>query len=119
MMKTKPFLFAFAASVIALASVFYAGRPSVGRVNAQDDSSRDQWEYLVIAGGNVNLASISGDQFSKLRKAADAGFNREASVLERNLDKLGAKGWQLVSIHGAPNDPIYYLKRSKEAKEAK
>lgn len=115
-MKAKTLLLALATSIIALALVFFLGRPSFGQAGAKDDSSNDQWEYLVIAGGNVNLASISGDQFSKLRKAADAGFTREASVLERNLDKLGAKGWQLVSVHGAPTDPIYYLKRPKDAK---
>ena len=42
-------------------------------------------------------------------------FPREASVIERNLDKLGAKGWELVSVYGLPNDPIYYLKRKRNA----
>ena len=113
-MKAKALLFVLAASLIAV--MLYAGRLSFGRAAAQEEKSDDQWEYLVIAGGNANLSSISGDQFSKLRKAADAGFSREASVLERNLDKLGAKGWELISVHGAPNDPIYYLKRAKSTK---
>ena len=91
-----------------------------GRDSARDsgsDSALDgQWEYLIVSGGNVNLTPMSGDQFSGMRKQPDGSFGREAFVLERNLDKLGAKGWELISVHGAPNDPIYYLKRPKPAR---
>ena len=68
------------------------------------------WEYLVVGGGNVNLSGNDG--FSSMRKA-DGSF-REAYPLERNLDKLGAKGWELVAVLGNPADPVYYLKRRKE-----
>jgi hypothetical protein len=87
-----------------------------GRDSAKDPAPDDQWEYLVVSGGNVNLSSMTGDQFSGMRKQPDGSFGREAFVLERNLDKLGAKGWELVSVHGVPNDPIYYLKRPKPAR---
>jgi hypothetical protein len=36
--------------------------------------------------------------------------------LERNFDKLGAKGWELVAVSGMPNDPIFYFKRPKEGR---
>jgi len=61
----------------------------------------------------VNLSSMSGDQFSGMRKQPDGSFGREAFVLERNLDKLGAKGWELVAVAGSSADPTFYLKRKK------
>ncbi|MDQ3013631.1 MAG: hypothetical protein M3X11_23370 [Acidobacteriota bacterium] len=76
----------------------------------------NQWEYLVVSGGNTNITSMTSDQFSTMRKQPDGSFGREAFVLERNLDKLGAKGWELVSVQGNPNDPVYYLKRSKSTR---
>lgn len=86
------------------------------RESGRDYASDGQWEYLVVSGGNANLSSMTGEQFSGMRKQPDGSFGREAFVLERNLDKLGAKGWELVSVHGVPNDPIYYLKRPKPAR---
>ena len=85
------------------------------RDSAKESVAEDQWEYLVVTGGNQNLSSVSGEQLSGMRKQPDNSF-REASVLERNFDKLGAKGWQLVAVHGQPNDPIYYFKRPRESR---
>jgi hypothetical protein len=50
-----------------------------------------------------------------MRKQPDGSFSREFFPLERNFDKLGAKGWELVSVHGSPNDPVYFFKRLKES----
>jgi hypothetical protein len=85
----------------------------VSRESGSNSAPDNQWEYLIVSGGTANLSPMSGDQFSSMRKQPDGSFGREAFVLERNLDKLGAKGWELVSVQGNPNDPIYYLKRSK------
>ncbi len=85
-------------------------------VASKESAADAKWEYLVVAGGNVNLTSMSSDQFSNMRKQPDGSFNREAFVLERNFDKLGAKGWELVAVYGLPNDPVYYFKRPKEVK---
>jgi len=72
--------------------------------------SPEQWEYLVVSGSNnVNFSSPSS---GTLRKDT-AGFQREAFVLEQNLDKLGAKGWELVSVSNSGPDQTYYLKRRK------
>ena len=65
---------------------------------------------MVVAGGSVNLAGV-GDLGRK--KQPDNSF-REASVLQRNLDKLGQNGWELVTVYGLPAEPVYYLKRPKE-----
>lgn len=78
--------------------------------NDQEKTGTDKWEYLIVAGGNVNLTGV-GSEMSK--RKADGSF-REASVVQRNLDKLGQQGWELVTVHGLPTEPIYYLKRPKE-----
>jgi len=75
-----------------------------------DTVIRDQWEYLVVSGSGSNL-SPSGNP--NLRKEPSVPFHREEFVLEQNLDKLGVKGWELVSVSGAPSSPVYYFKRRK------
>lgn len=76
---------------------------------ANDEQSGSGWEYLVVQGGTVNL---SGSDGGSMRKEPGA-FSRESFPLERNLDKLGMKGWELVTVAGSPADPIFYLKRRK------
>ena len=73
-------------------------------------TSAEQWEYLVVSGPQSNL-SPSGN--SSLRKEPSGGFGREGFVLEQQMDKLGAKGWELVSVTGPPGEPVYYFKRRK------
>ena len=73
--------------------------------------SGESWEYLVVSGLMTNLeASSSG---SSMRKGTTSAAGREQFAVERNLDKLGSDGWELVSVAGPPMDPIYYLKRRK------
>ena len=50
-------------------------------------SAELQWEYLVVAGGNVNLSTSGNEQYGSMRKQPDGSFGREAFALERNLDK--------------------------------
>jgi len=87
----------------------------VKNVSSKEPADGAAWEYLVVAGGNVNLESMSSSEFAGMRKQPDGSF-REATVLERNLDKLGARGWQLISVYGSTSNPIYYFKRPKEEK---
>ncbi|HKA19745.1 MAG TPA: hypothetical protein VKN18_15755 [Blastocatellia bacterium] len=75
----------------------------------QDPGPGGGWEYLIIQGGNVNL---SGSDGGSMRKEPGA-FRSEWYPLEKNLDKLGAKGWELVTVAGSPADPIFYMKRRK------
>ena len=79
------------------------------RIKADDEQGAGGWEYLVVQGGTVNLSPSDG---GSMRKEPGA-FSRESFPLEKNLDKLGAKGWELVTASGSPADPIYYFKRRK------
>lgn len=77
---------------------------------AEDDSGGDHWEYLVVSGANnVNFSSPSTGTMRK----ETAGFQRENFVLEQQMDKLGERGWQLVTVAGTERDSIYYFKRRK------
>lgn len=100
--------------VLLLASVvaFALQRPSDRRGRTDDADAIDgtpgqQWEYLVVQGGNVNF-NPSG----VIRKDPGA-FARESVPLEQNLDKLGQKGWELVQITGNAADPTFVFKRRK------
>ena len=95
-------------SLLSLAAVFTVS----GQSSRSEKDANTQWEYMVVTGGNVNLSGVS----DLSRKQPDNAFAGEASVLQRNLDKLGQKGWELVTVHGLPNQPVYYLKRPKEAR---
>src|SRR5258708_37918366 len=75
-----------------------------------DQANPEHWEYLVVSvPNNVNFSSPST---GSMRKEA-AGFQKEAFVLEQNMDKLGASGWQLVSVTPSDREPTYYFKRRK------
>lgn len=99
---------AVVALLLSLAAVFTVSGQSS---REKEKDANTQWEYMVVSGGNVNLTSVS----DLSRKQPDNAFAGEASVLQRNLDKLGQKGWELVTVHGLPNQPVYYLKRPKGA----
>jgi len=93
-----------------------SGFALVSRSSSQDGADADskassgKWEYLVVAGpSNTNFTPTGNPRMRK----EDSGFGREAFVLEVHLDKLGARGWELVSVSGVPQDPVYYFKRRK------
>ncbi|MEW6127124.1 MAG: hypothetical protein AB1757_08800 [Acidobacteriota bacterium] len=69
----------------------------------------EQWEYLVVQGGTTNLSSST----SATMRKENIGAFREAFPLESNLDKLGEKGWELVTVYGSQGDPVYFFKRRK------
>jgi hypothetical protein len=86
---------------------------SVARARGQDRQDREEgkdWEYLIVAGGNVILGPGLGSEPGRKKQNE---FNREAVTVERNLDRLGVQGWELVQVGGASNDPVFYLKRLK------
>ena len=105
----------FAAAILSLMSLVAVFTVSGQSSRGKEKDADTQWEYLVVAGaGNVNLSGTS----DLGRKQPDNSF-AEATVLERNLDKLGQKGWELVAVQavqGMPNQPMYYLKRQKESR---
>ncbi len=95
--------------LLIVACGLFAGVKTTG----QDEPAKvdkTEWEYLVVATpSNVNFTA-TGNQ--RMRKEPGP-FGREAFVLEQHLDKLGANGWELVSVAGTPADPHYYFKRRK------
>lgn len=102
-------------TVLLILVLLVPGFALVSRSSSQDgdgDSkpSGGKWEYLVVAGASSTNLTPTGN--SRMRKE-DSGFGREAFVLEAHLDKLGARGWELVSVSGVAADPVYYFKRRK------
>lgn len=76
-------------------------------VRAQDTDSK-KWEYLIVSSGGTSLTSVDTPGQRKQKE-----FGREAVVVERNLDRLGNEGWELVAVSGTPNEPTFMLKRPK------
>ncbi|HZF38199.1 MAG TPA: hypothetical protein VE715_05220 [Blastocatellia bacterium] len=107
-------------AAVAVLLALFIGFAAYGRhKEAADDrtsGNESQWEYLIVSGGSVNLSTSGNESYPSMRKQPDGSFSREYFPLERNFDKLGAKGWELVSVHGSPNDPVYFFKRLKESK---
>jgi hypothetical protein len=91
---------------VLVAVVKTTGKAEINR----GDTATEKWEYLVVAGPSSTNFSPTGNP--GMRKEASS-FGREAFVLEQHLDKLGANGWELVSVAGPPADPVYYFKRRK------
>jgi hypothetical protein len=111
-MKARVILFVGILVVITAAAAVHQRRPSGERsANAGGDV---RWEYLVVSGGSTNLTSMSSGEFSSIKKAPEGSFTREAYPFERNLDKVGEKGWELVAVSGSPQDPILYFKRLRQ-----
>lgn len=97
--------------VLFIAFAVYGQHESAGD---RKSGAETQWEYLVVSGGSVNISTSGNENYPSMRKERDGSFNREYFPLERNFDKLGAKGWELVSVYGPSNDPAYFFKRPKE-----
>ena len=105
----RTLLFTFALILVVAIAAISTLVLAQSRADGGDASAAEQWEYLIFAGGNVNLNSSDS---STLRKQPGA-FSRENFPLEQNMDKLGVKGWELVAVTGSPADPIFYFKRRK------
>ena len=101
------------AAVVFLAIVSIALVKTTGQegAKASDTVASEQWEYLAVAGPSTTNLTPTGNP--RMRKEPNVPFGREAFVLEQHLDKLGANGWELVSVAGPPTDPAYYFKRRK------
>ena len=103
-------------SLLVVGLFLVLGSIAVVKTRGQEESSRDsnsneQWEYLAVAGPSTTNFTPTGNQ--RMRKEPSVPFGREAFVLEQHLDKLGANGWELVSVAGPPTDPAYYFKRRR------
>ena len=99
------------AGVMVLAVALFAVMKTKGQAtNETARGATEQWEYLALAGPVSGLVPANQEP---LRKETSASFNREAISLEQHLDKLGAKGWELIAVAGPPTDPAFYFKRRK------
>src|ERR1700730_2479644 len=91
---------------VLIAAVLLAYSAIVNRAGANDDQSGGGWEDLVVQGGTGNLSPGDGGSMRK----EPGSFSRESFPLERNLDKLGAKGWELVTVSGSRADTVFFFK---------
>jgi hypothetical protein len=108
-------LISVALLLLIVAAAAVAAQRSRGDAKDRGElADKAQWEYLVVAGGNVNLSTAGNEQYPNMRKQPDTSFH-EYFPLARNLDKLGAKGWELVAVAGPPNNPVFYFKRPMES----
>jgi hypothetical protein len=106
-------------AVISVSLVLFIAFAVYGQHETSDNrksGTETQWEYLVVSGGSANLSTSGNENYPSMRKQTDGSFSREYFPLERNFDKLGSKGWELVSVYGPPNDPVYFFKRPKESR---
>ena len=111
--KPAPLLaIAFCVAVIAVIAV-----KTFAQENLNVASSAEQWEYLAVAGPSSTNFTPTGSP--RMRKEPNSSFGREAFVLEQHLDKLGANGWELVTVAGPPTDPVYYFKRRKQTETSR
>jgi len=107
-----------AVSVIAivlllLVSPFFlrAVKTSESRPAVQEDGGQ-KWEYLVVSAPSSTNFNASGN--TRMRKLDMGGFGIEAFVLEQHMDKVGAEGWELVSVTTATRgEPVFFFKRLK------
>jgi hypothetical protein len=100
----------FLVPLLLIACALVAVVKTTGQEESEPKVVTSQWEYLVVASpSNANLTPTGNPRMRK----EPGPFGREAFVLEQHLDKLGANGWELVSVAGTPGDPHYYFKRRK------
>ena len=102
----------YVAAVIGLAVICIAAVKTTGQEeNSGAGAAGVQWEYLAVAGpSNTNFVPTTTP---RMRKEPNSAFVREAFVLEQHLDRLGANGWELITVTGAEKDPVFYFKRRK------
>jgi hypothetical protein len=100
--------------ILAIVVVNTSGQEDV---KSSDPVAGEQWEYLAVAGPSSTNLTATGNP--RMRKEPDSAFGREAFVLEKHLDKLGANGWELIAVAGVPTDPVYYFKRQKRTETSR
>lgn len=99
------------AILLLLTPFFLSAVKTEQRPDDPERSGIDRWEYLVVA--NPNRTNFSPTGNPSMRKEEGGSFGHEAFVLQQHLDRMGLKGWELITVSGTPNDPIFYFKRPK------
>ena len=111
MRRPIPFKRITLAAFLIFAPILVLSVKTIGQEDKSSSPTGEQWEYLAIANASRTNYSPTGNP--NMRKAPRGAFGTEAFVLETQMDKLGAEGWELVAVTGAPTDPIFYFKRRK------
>ena len=112
MMHTKGAMRLVFAILFLLTPFFLSSvRTEQGNDDSPDKSGRERWEYLVVS--NPNRTNFQPTGNPNMRKEEMGSFGAEAFVLEQHLDRVGAKGWQLIAVAGTTNEPIFYFKRPR------
>lgn len=88
------------------------------------DTASDQWEYLVVSFGKTYFSDPSDSKDSGASKTVSMSsvgviVTQEALATQRNMDKLGRFGWELVGIVGSiGGDQQMMFKRPYDPKRA-
>src|SRR5262245_24702231 len=90
---TRISLVAAVSVLLALIVAFAAYGQRRETSDGKGTGAETQWEYLIVQGGSANFSTAGNENYTNMRKEKDTSFNREYFPLERNFDKLGAKGW--------------------------
>jgi len=99
-------------ALMLLVSPFFLRPVKTSESPAAQEDGREKWEYLVVAAPSSTNFSATGN--TRMRKLEMGGFGIEAFVLEQHMDKIGADGWELVTVtNTARGEPVFYFKRLK------
>ena len=103
-------------SILALVTILLVlgvlvTRTARAQRGSDSDGSREQWEYLMVS--EPQRTNLTASSNTGMRKESSSGFVREDYVTEQQMDKLGAKGWELVSVSPTPTGAVYIFKRHK------
>jgi hypothetical protein len=102
-------------ALVVLVSPFFLRSVKTTESRAIEDEANQKWEYLVV--GAPSSTNFNPTSNSRMRKLEMGGFGIEAFVLEQHMDKVGAEGWELVSVTHTPRgEPVFYFKRLKPAR---
>ena len=99
-------------ALMLLVSPFFLRSVKTTESRTIEDDANQKWEYLVVAAPSATNFQPTGN--ARMRKLEMGGFGIEAFVLEQHMDKVGADGWELVSVSNTPRgEPVFYFKRLK------
>jgi hypothetical protein len=105
-------LVVIAVALLLLVSPFFLRSVKTTESSVTQDDGGQKWEYLVVSAPSNTNFNASGN--GRMRKLDMGGFGIEAFVLEQHMDKVGADGWELVSVSNATRgEPVFFFKRLK------
>jgi hypothetical protein len=105
-------LIVIAVALLLLISPFFLRSVKTSESSTLQEDGKEKWEYLVVAAPSSTNFQPTDNR--RMRKIEMGGFGIEAFVLEQHMDKVGADGWELVSVsNSARGEPVFFFKRLK------